>query len=204
MPDTRPPNKRKQQAAATRERMLNAAREVFETSGYRGTTIGAITKAARTAHGTFYLYFKNKDDAFLQVMLAVGKELRDAQRIEPSHNRYVELQQVLHGFVGVFVQHPGLWRALLEGMLQSELIRSMWLRTRHGFFEELAARLEREHDAGILRDLNARQAAVALGSMAEWYAFTHLVLETDGQPTEQQIDEAVRTLADLWYHALYP
>lgn len=202
MSEQRPPNKRQLQAAATRERMLGAAREVFESRGYKAATIGAITSAADTAHGTFYLYFRNKDDAFAQVMASVSEELREAQRPGPTDDRFAGLESILYGFVSVFVQHAGLWRALLEGMLQSEKVEQIWLDNRAAFIERLARRLEREQQEGLIRDLDCRQTALALGSMAEWYAFTNLVLAPDGVG-EEQLAPAVTALTDLWYHALY-
>jgi AcrR family transcriptional regulator len=202
MSDDRPLNKRQLQAAATRERMLSAAREVFEEKGYRGATVGAITAAADTAHGTFYLYFKNKDDAFAQVMTAIGIELRDAQRRRRTDGRSGGVEGELRGFLEVFVEHPGLWRALLEGMLSSPAIEQMWLDLRSEFIDRLARRLAREHASGAVRALDVRQAALALGSMAEWYSFTHLVLGAD-HACDESIDVAVGTLTDLWVHAVY-
>jgi AcrR family transcriptional regulator len=202
MTDDRPPNKRQLQAAATRERMLSAARDVFEANGYRGTTVGAITTAAETAHGTFYLYFKNKDDAFTQVMSAIGAELREAQRALRTDGPREGIENALRGFLDVFIQHPGLWRALLEGMLTSAEIEQMWLQMRAEFIDRLARGLERDQAAGAVRALDVRQSALALGSMAEWYSFTHLVLGADHSDGES-IDVAVGTLSDLWYHAVY-
>ena len=71
----RVPGKRQQQAAATQEQLLDAARDVFAERGYQATTVGAITTRANTAHGTFYLYFRNKQDAFAAVMTSVTDEL---------------------------------------------------------------------------------------------------------------------------------
>ncbi len=202
MSDDRPLNKRQLQAAATRERMLSAAREVFEQKGYRGTTVGAITAAADTADGTFYLYFRNKDDAFMQVMTAIGVELRDAQRRGRADDRSGGIEGELRGFLDVFVEHPGLWRALLEGMLSSSAIEQMWLDLRGEFIERLARWLAREQASGAVRALDTRQTALALGSMAEWYSFTHLVLGADHE-CDESIDVAVGTLTDLWVHAVY-
>jgi AcrR family transcriptional regulator len=202
MTDDRPPNKRQLQAAATRERMLNAAREVFEERGYRAATVGAITAAADTAHGTFYLYFKNKDDAFAQVMTAVARQLRDAQPSEPGLDRWEGIEAALRGFLDVFVQHPGLWRALLEGMLLSQTIEQMWLEIRARFVDRLAMGLEREQASGAVRALDVRQTALAMASMAEWYSFTHLVLGAE-HSNDEGIDVAVSTLTDVWYHAAY-
>jgi len=202
MTDDRPPNKRQMQAAATRERMLHAAREVFEQRGYRAATVGAITSAADTAHGTFYLYFKNKDDAFAQVMTSVGTELRDAQRSDPANDRWQGIESALRAFLDVFVRHPGLWRALLEGMLLSPAIEQMWLEIRARFVDQLAGGLEREQGRGVVRALDTRQTALAMASMAEWYSFTHLVLGAE-HSTDKGIDVAVETLTDVWYHAAY-
>lgn len=203
--------------------MLVAARDVFEAKGYRAATVGAITVAADTAHGTFYLYFKNKDDAFAQVMAAVCDELREAQRALLAPERYEGVEGVVRGFLGVFVEHPGLWRALLEGMLASPAVEQVWWEMRTTFVDRIAHRLAREQEVGAVRALDAREAALALGSMAEWYAFTHLVLGDGARPAAmggaaavdgvdptvgapggpEALDEAVRTLTDLWYHAVY-
>jgi len=194
-------NKRKLQAAATQERMLAAAREVFETSGYRGATVGAITRAADTAHGTFYLYFRNKDDAFDQVMAAMREEISEAQRARLVGDPHDDIEGVVRGFLDVFSEHAGLWRALLEGMMQSPAVERIWLDTRELFVERMAHGIEREQVAGRVRDLDPAMTALALGSMAEWCAFTYVVVGDNTGPAA--LDRAVRTLTDLWYHALY-
>ena len=69
--ETEPAGSRQEQAAATRRLLLDAAGAVFEERGFKATTVGAITGRANTAHGTFYLYFRNKEDAFCQVIESV-------------------------------------------------------------------------------------------------------------------------------------
>src|SRR4051812_44753724 len=112
-------NKRQQQAAETRDRMLQAAAEVFAEKGYQGASVGAITKRAETAHGTFYLYFKNKDDAFAQVIARIGELIQGESRARLSDDRYENVRGVIRGFLIVFVHHPGLMRATVEGMMLS-------------------------------------------------------------------------------------
>lgn len=50
--------------AARREEILGAARRVFATRGFRGTTIADIAEEADVALGTIYLYFVSKEDVF--------------------------------------------------------------------------------------------------------------------------------------------
>lgn len=47
-----------------RESILNAARKLFFTHGYHGTTIEMITEQCKVSTGTFYLYFKNKVEIY--------------------------------------------------------------------------------------------------------------------------------------------
>jgi AcrR family transcriptional regulator len=197
-------NKRQLQAAATSERMLVAAREVFESHGYQAASVGLITKQAECAHGTFYLYFQNKDDAFVQVLAGVREEIRAESRAGISDDRYEGVVGAIRGFLVVFLEHRGLMRALLEGMMLSPRIEGAWREMRHVFTDRIAHRLEREQAAGAVRTLDTHAAAHALASMAEWHAFTHLVLGDDGPPaTAAELDETIATLADLWYHAVY-
>ena len=51
---------RKEQAAQTRARILEAAGELFETAGYARTTIAAIAERAGVAADTVYAIFGNK------------------------------------------------------------------------------------------------------------------------------------------------
>ncbi|WP_194820196.1 TetR/AcrR family transcriptional regulator [Nocardia sp. XZ_19_385] len=58
---------REEQQAITREVILAAAQQVFLTSGYHGTTIAKIAKAAGRTHGALYGHFASKE--------ALGQEI---------------------------------------------------------------------------------------------------------------------------------
>jgi AcrR family transcriptional regulator len=48
----------------TVRRLLEAGRAEFEEAGLQGARVEDIVRRAKTSHGTFYLYFANKDDLF--------------------------------------------------------------------------------------------------------------------------------------------
>ena len=56
---------RQEQQAATRQRLLDAAREAFAELGFAPTTVARIVSAANTSRATFYLHFGNKSEALL-------------------------------------------------------------------------------------------------------------------------------------------
>jgi len=53
---------REQQKQVTRQRLLDAAREMFAEKGYAATTVDDITEAAGASRATFYLHFASKPD----------------------------------------------------------------------------------------------------------------------------------------------
>lgn len=191
------PTKRQQQAAATQEQLLSAAREVFGDRGYQAATVGAITSLANTAHGTFYLYFKNKQDAFAAVMAGVTDEVyREAERgtVEPDPRDAI--RESIRRFLGAFVEHRRLWRCLIEGAFTNPEVEVVWLAIRGRFVD----RIERDLRA-LGTPLDAGLAANALGGMVEWAAITQFVLEAP-QVAGRTTEETVSVLTELWCGAV--
>jgi TetR/AcrR family transcriptional regulator, transcriptional repressor for nem operon len=56
----------REQAAANRERILDAAAALFRTRGFSGIGVADIMKAADLTHGGFYGHFASKDDLVAQ------------------------------------------------------------------------------------------------------------------------------------------
>jgi AcrR family transcriptional regulator len=52
----------------TRQKVLNAARNVPVPRGYQATRVEEITKLAQVGYGTFYKYFSSKQDVLEAVM----------------------------------------------------------------------------------------------------------------------------------------
>jgi AcrR family transcriptional regulator len=59
--------------AASRARILKAARRLFAQRGFQATPMRAIAAAARTSIGNLYFYFANKE-ALLETLLAEARE----------------------------------------------------------------------------------------------------------------------------------
>ncbi|MEF3255842.1 MAG: TetR/AcrR family transcriptional regulator [Deferribacterales bacterium] len=54
--------------------LIDSAVEVFSEKGYWNTKISDIVKKADVAQGTFYLYFKNKEDLFKEMLLKLHND----------------------------------------------------------------------------------------------------------------------------------
>jgi AcrR family transcriptional regulator len=75
---------REAQKQATRRRVLDAARDLFDEIGYEDATIRAIAKRAGVSVGSVFTTFTSKDDILSQVMLDRLEELYgELQRVMP-------------------------------------------------------------------------------------------------------------------------
>lgn len=61
----------------TRDRILDAAEDVFNDRGFSGTTLNEIAEAAGVTRGAIYWHFKNKDDLFEAMCSRVRKPMTD-------------------------------------------------------------------------------------------------------------------------------
>src|SRR5262249_46234559 len=59
----------------TMRKLLDAGVTVFAQRGYHAARVDDIVKVAKTSHGTFYLYFSNKEDLFRALAVDVAGEM---------------------------------------------------------------------------------------------------------------------------------
>lgn len=65
--------------------ILQAAAPVFAARGYRGTSVQDITEAAGISKGTFYLYFRSRQEAFVGLIESFFEEF--ASTLKENHLR---------------------------------------------------------------------------------------------------------------------
>jgi AcrR family transcriptional regulator len=65
--------------AATRQRIVESATELFAAEGLHSVSSARIAKAAGVAAGTFYLHFRDKKQLFREIVFAALGRLHEAQ-----------------------------------------------------------------------------------------------------------------------------
>jgi AcrR family transcriptional regulator len=75
-----------QKGAATRDRIIEAARELFYKQGYTATGIAQILKASGANSGSLYHFFPSKEDLLVAV-LEKYKSMLEPQVLKPSYER---------------------------------------------------------------------------------------------------------------------
>src|SRR4029079_14238418 len=108
----------------TRRRLLDAGEQVFANKGFHGARVDDIVKLADTSHGTFYLYFANKDDLFHGLAREVAADMvhhaGTLGPITPDDDGRAALRQWLSGFSDRYVQHAAVIRAWTEAETAGE------------------------------------------------------------------------------------
>jgi AcrR family transcriptional regulator len=171
---------------------------VFEERGYRRTAVADIVERAETARGTFYLYFRNKEAIWAEVLTQAIDELyRSAGGPQPN------LRAAIRAWLQTYSERLGLWRCTVEAALESPAAASVWMAERDRFMGRLARHLRAEQAEGLARPGDAELVSVALGSMVEWIAFTSMVVrEPPADP--EWLDRTAEALAAVWDHAVHP
>lgn len=104
--------------AATRRRILEAARERFGASGFEATTTREIAAAAGIAAGTLFNYFASKEAI---VMAMVAEALGESRREFEAGPRGESLEEDLFGLIAAELRglrpHRGYVRPVLETAL---------------------------------------------------------------------------------------
>jgi AcrR family transcriptional regulator len=91
---------------------------VFAERGYHQSRVDDIVRAARTSHGTFYLYFANKEDLLRALAVDCAEEMEAlAQRVPPidaTDEGYANLRSFLGEFVTTYRRYGVVIRAWME------------------------------------------------------------------------------------------
>ncbi len=83
-----------------RAEILAAAGELFAEQGYGNTSVDAIVQHVGVAKGTFYYYFKSKEDVLVALAQAMVDRLREdyeAIADDPAIGAVDKLRQILRG-----------------------------------------------------------------------------------------------------------
>ena len=91
-----------------RRLILEAAKELFFDRGYRDTTIEMITERAGLSTGTFYLYFKSKQEIYM-TLYADGIDIFHRMAEEaiswPGMKTLARLSAIAHAYYRFYTEH---------------------------------------------------------------------------------------------------
>jgi AcrR family transcriptional regulator len=133
------------QGRRTRRRLSDAALRVFARRGYHQARVDDIVRAARTSHGTFYLYFANKEDLLRQLAIECAETLDGlagrVPEIGPDAGGRAALREYLDAFLATYGHYGVVIRAWMEQQVSDREVDRLGVQAFTHIAEAFAARL---------------------------------------------------------------
>jgi AcrR family transcriptional regulator len=188
------------QGRRTMRKLLDAAMVAFDRRGYHATRVNDVVEIAKTSHGTFYLYFSNKEDLLRALVAEAAGEaqiLYDALSTLPAQGQAPEWEDV-HGWIkaysALWTRYAPLFRAWTDlATIDPELvdlIRSTFTTMSSALAQQIGP-----DSSGHIIDPDA--AGLATLAMLDRF---HYLREFVGQPID---DVALETMTTMVYRALF-
>ncbi len=155
----------------TRDKILQAALEIFAEKGYHRALVDDIVRASRTSKGAVYHHFPNKEALFLALVDQFSARLAEAMAaaIGGAHGALGKVQAALTAGLETFARHRELARILLlESVSLGPAYQSKRLEVHERFASLIQAYLDDAVAEGSIPPLDTRVATLAwLGAVNE-------------------------------------
>jgi len=181
---------------ATRQRLLDAAEEVFGAKGYERASIVEITGLAGVAQGTFYVYFSDKRAIFGELVTELGHELRGhvARSVAGAGDRMAVERAGFKAFFTFIAAHRNLYRIVRQAeFVDEQLYRSYYRRLAEGYTAGLARAIE----AGEVARLDPETLAWCLMGIGDFLGMRWVLWEERDLP-----DHVLDTMTALIHHGM--
>jgi len=141
---------------ATRDRLLQAAMDVFAERGYHGATVDDIVGASETSKGAFYHYFPNKQTIFVKLLdqLVEMVEAGVEAAIEAEEGALAKVEAALRVVLEVASERRDLARILL---IEAAALGPEFEQSRLGIHRRFAALIQRHLDRAVVDGAIPRQ-----------------------------------------------
>ena len=190
------------QGRATVRRLLEAGMIEFEERGFHDVRVDDVVRRAGISHGTFYLYFSNKEDLFkallrdaLHAMETVAGDFPVVTRDEAGKT---VLRRWVRKFFDVYAEHATVIRILSSADLVPEEVYGDGLRMLFSISEAMTTGMTAATRGSGQQAEHAELTAVACLMMLERVNY---LLSAE---VKLPVDEMANRIADIMFAAFAP
>ena len=189
------------QGKETMRRLLDAAMEAIDERGYHSTRVKDVVDLANTSHGTFYLYFSNKEDLVRALTIRATAEASPLYGAVSDAGSALDiadwnsLRRWIGDYSSLWSRYAPLFRTWID---LAAVDRAVVDQTRAMITAHIDAMAARITSSGTKSDIDPAVAGLAVISMLDRF---HLMSEFMGT----EVDEAaLDTLTTMVHRALFP
>ncbi|HVM39753.1 MAG TPA: TetR/AcrR family transcriptional regulator [Acidimicrobiia bacterium] len=171
----------------TMAKLLDAGMAVLGEHGYHATRVDDIVRRARTSHGTFYLYFANKED----LVRTLGEEcvdeitrvVNDLGPVDRGPGGVAELREWLGRWKATYERYGPVIRAWMEDHVPDKALVQIGGRAYQEISRALRARIAEAAPSHV----DPKLAAIAMLAMIE-RAFYYVLSRSLAIDEEELLD----------------
>ena len=186
------------QGRKTMRKLLDAAMVVFARRGYYAARVDDIVKVARTSHGTFYLYFSNKEDLLRALVAEAGEVVATLDTslgpVGPDDQGWCELRRWMEQFSEAWQRYAPVLRAWTDLAMSDAELSAQGHAAAGAVAQTLASRIA---ESGPQPGIDPSVAAVAVVAMVERF---HYLWQFAGLPIDAH---ALDTLTTMVHRGLF-
>ncbi|MGD1880025.1 MAG: TetR/AcrR family transcriptional regulator [Kiloniellaceae bacterium] len=190
--------------------ILDGARRVFRAEGFDGASMDKIARAAGVSKGTLYVYFRNKEELFTEMVSVDRREAAEqlCNFDDATGDVRAVLQRVGESFVGMMIQpdHIALIRMVMGAAEKFPEAGQLFFEMgpRCGI-SRLAAYLQKQVEAGTLRiDEDIELAAAHFLNLCQGNLVKPLLFNAGEAPSREAIHKTVASAVRLFLKSYAP
>jgi AcrR family transcriptional regulator len=198
MTTTQTPAKRRRRREQTRQRLLDAALQIFAHNGFERATVDEIVREAGFSKGAFYVHFDSKEDLFWEML----SERIEAQKetlshaIEPSIGIAENQRRLLEAFFDARRSEPlgpAVYYEFLAHAMRNEMVRARMAEFYAGWHAFVVDALQMVREAGIVRD----DVDISLQASALMATYEGALIQSELAPEHVRLSDRVNEFSDL-------
>ncbi len=179
----------------TREKILQAAKQVFLEKGYSRATVDEIMAQASLGKGTMYLYFESKEDLFVSVVEQAWNSLQQRLDVIILNQNLPAFERMRQGFLeylAFFEQDPSIIALIVDAE------RNLRGRIAKGYFSRYYARIpmalqlisQAQEEGKLKKSVNPSEVVEMVLSLANGLIYMWFV--------QRQSDSLVKKGQQIW------
>jgi AcrR family transcriptional regulator len=182
----------RRQGEATRAKLLDAALPALGEKGFHAARVDDVVRVAGVSHGTFYLYFANKEELFRALAERCADEAADLAAALPPISDDEEGRAVLRAWLADYLDFYRRHGVVIRAWAENQVVDRSLARLGAKSFERIATTVHTSMTGSGDMSHGVALRATALLALVERFAYT--VTSRDLGWTDDQVLDTLAIL----------
>jgi len=196
-------DKRHLRSMITRQKLLEAAKEVFLEEGFQKATISQMIKKANIGYGTAYVHFEGKEGLLIVLMEDVMKRFYKIAETSFRPKLKQEAEEIIYkqakSFLLMAEAEQDMMQVFEQAIGISSLVSDKWKTIREKFIQRISQDIAYVQQNGLARaELNHEIVA------RSWFFTNEMYLwEIVRKEHHHSVEEIAKTITSIYVTGLY-